>query len=259
MSLITFLSDFRQKDHYVSVVKASILSVNPALRILDIAHDIPNCNVAHASFVLSAAFREFPSGTIHLAAVGSDTSEEEGHLALQLEGHFFVGPNNGLFSLISEQKPSVVVYLDALSKREDTFVAKNKYAPAAAMLASGKSLYDLGHTHRSFNTLLQKRGTVQETQLQGHVIYVDATGNLITNLDKKTFIRSMEKSKKKHFEIVLGRERTQEIHTSYKDVEAGECFYLFNDRGLLEIGIRYGSAAQLLNASYDTPVCIQLS
>ena len=257
MSLITFLSDFGQKDHYVAAVKASILSTNPALRVVDISHEIPNCNIVDASFVLSAAFRHFPKGTVHIAAVGSDTVEEHQDLALQLEGHFFIGPNNGLFSLISDQRPNITVSLDALSRAEETFTAKNKYGPAAAMLASGKSIHDLGSVCKDLSTLIRKQGIIRDRQIQGHIIHIDANGNLITNLYQDAFEQQKKRNEDRPFEIILGRERSSEIQNSYTDVEAGECFYLFNDQKLLEIGIRYGSAAQLLSASYDTAVCIQ--
>lgn len=257
MALITFLSDFGYRDHYVGVVKAAILSINPALRIVDLCHGMPNCNVAHASFVLRALFKNFSKGDVHLVAVGSDTAAHKPPIALQLEGHFFVGANNGLFSLISEQKPTVVVDLEALPKESGTFAAKNKYAPAAAMLASGKSIYDLGNTGVALYALLRKQGTISDTQIQGHVIYVDEIGNLITNLRQEDFHRCLKQAPKKQFEIVMGRERCQELHQTYNDVEGGECFFLFNDQKLLEIGIRYGSAEKLLGANYDTPIYVQ--
>ena len=256
MALVTFLSDFGYRDHYVGAVKAAILFVNPALRIVDLCHGVPNCDIAHASFVLEALFRQFAKGTVHLAAVGSDTVEQEPPLALQLEEHFFVGANNGLFSLISEQKPTVIVDLEAVPKTSGTFAAKNKYATAAAMLASGRSIYDLGKTEIQLQSLLRKQGAIGKDHMQGHVIYVDETGNLITNLRQLNFLRCLEQATKKRFEIVLGKERCQELHTSYDDVEGGECFFMFNDQKLLEVGIRYGSAEKLLGLGYDAPVYI---
>ena len=257
MALVTFLSDFGHRDHYVGAVRAAILAINPALRIVDLCHGVPNCNVAHASFVLGALFRQFTKGTVHLVAVGSDTTEGEPPVAMQLEEHFFVGANNGLFSLISEQKPTVIVDLEALPKASGTFAAKNKYAAAAAMLASGKSIYDLGKTQASLQTLLQKQGTTSANHMQGHVIYVDEAGNLITNLRQTDYLRCLEKAPSHRFEIVLGRERCQELQNSYDEVDGGECFFLFNDQGLLEIGIRYGSAEKLLGIGYDAPVYIR--
>ncbi len=256
MALVTFLSDFGYQDHYVGAVKATILSMNPALRIVDICHGVPSCNIAHASFVLRALYGKFPTGTVHLVAVGSDTADGALPVALQQEGHFFVGADNGLFSLISEQNPTVVVDLSALPKASNTFVTKNKCAAAVAMLASGKSIYDLGKPSE-LQTLRSKQGSTSDKGMQGHVIYVDATGNLITNLYKKDFLRCMKQAKVDSFEIVVGRERSQQLHTAYDDVAGGECFFLFNDLDLLEIGVRYGSAEKLLKMGYDTAAYIQ--
>ena len=257
MALVTFLSDFGYRDHYVGTVRAAILAVNPALQVIDLCHGVPNCNIAHASFVLGALFRQFAKGTVHLVAVGSDTVEQETSVALQLEGHFFVGANNGLFSLISEQRPTVVVDLEAVPKRCGTFAAKNKYAAAAAMLASGKSIYDLGKTEVQLQTLFRKEGTVSQNHIQGHVIYVDEVGNLITNLRQTDYLHCLEQSPKKQFDIVIGRERCQKLNTNYDEVEGGECFFIFNDQERLEIGVRYGSAEDLLGLGYDTAVYIQ--
>ena len=146
--------------------------------------------------------------------------------------------------------------LEALPKASQNFSAKNKYAPAAAMLASGKSIYDLGTTNLTLQTLVQKQGASNDKQIQGHVIYVDEVGNLITNLHKTDYLRCLEKAPNKRFEIILGRERCKELHESYEDVDGGECFFLFNDQGLLEVGIRYGSAEKLLGMGYDTPIYI---
>ena len=259
MSLITLLSDFGQKDHYVAAVKASILRVNPALRIIDICHEIPCCDIAYASFVLQNTFRIFSKGTIHMVAVGCDTHTTCGPIVLQLEEHFFIGSNSGLFSLISSQKPAVVIGLQTFSQHTSTFIAKDIYGPAAARLASGKGIYDLGSTEVELQTLLQKKGRIHEKSMHGHVIHIDGTGNIITNLSKKDFENRMQVSSAKHFELICGKERSTTIHQSYDEVEGGESFFLFNDLGLLEIGIRYGHAARLLGVTYDTPVSITFS
>jgi len=118
MALVTFMSDFGLSDHYVAVVKGGIIAVNPAIQIIDISHLIPPSNTIHGSYVLGQAFRAFPAGTVHLVAVGSHQGGQPDHLAMKLDGHYFVGPDNGLFSLISASEPSSVVSLSShLGKR----------------------------------------------------------------------------------------------------------------------------------------------
>ena len=118
MGLITFLSDFGDKDHYVPVVKATILKINPALRIIDITHHVPSCNLPYTAFILKQTYKEFAPGTVHIIAVGSDTENNQAHIAAAMKGHFFICPDNGILSLISKQPPSTLVDLSALPKRQ---------------------------------------------------------------------------------------------------------------------------------------------
>jgi S-adenosyl-L-methionine hydrolase (adenosine-forming) len=256
MALITFLSDFGTSDHYVAAVKAAIMSVNPGLQIVDITHEVASCNLAEASYLLESVFRDFPKGTVHMVAVNSTGKREDKPVAVKLEDHFFVGPDNGIFSLISTQKPTAIVTLDLINKKKTTFPARNMYAQAASYLASGKSIHDLGQMVPELNTLIKKKGKTTKKQITGHVIHIDHYGNLITNISKEDFDTIMELNQQKGFEISFGRERSTEIHESYFSVEGGECFFIFNQSGLLEIGINNGHGSDLLGLHYDSPVFI---
>lgn len=256
MAVITFLSDFGTSDHYVAAVKAAILGVNPGLQVIDISHQIASCNIAEASYILESVFRDFPKGTVHMVAVNSTGKKEDKPIALKLEDHFFVGPDNGIFSLVSEQKPTAVVALDLINKKKTTFPARNIYAQAASYLASGKSIHDLGQPVTELNTFIKKKGKTTRKQITGHVIHIDHYGNLITNISKSDFDTITELNQQKGFEISFGRERSTEIHESYFSVEGGEVFFIFNQSGLLEIGINNGHASDLLGLHYDSPIFI---
>lgn len=256
MALITFLSDFGTTDHYVAVVKAAIFNTNPGLQVVDITHQVASCNIAEASYLLECAFRDFPKGTVHLVAVNSTGKREDKPIAVKLEDHFFVGPDNGIFSLISTQKPSAIVALDLVNKKKTTFPARNIYAQAAAYLASGRSIHEMGVPVHELNTLIKKKGKTTKRQITGHVIHIDHYGNLITNISKTDFDAIMELNQRKGFEITFGRERTSEVHESYFSVDGGECFFIFNQSGLLEIGINNGHGADLLGLHYDSPITI---
>ncbi len=256
MAVITFLSDFGTSDHYVAAVKAAIISVNPGLQVVDISHQVSSCNLAEASYLLESVFRDFPKGTVHMVAVNSTGKREDKPVAVKLEDHFFVGPDNGIFSLVSIQKPTAIVTLDLVNKKKTTFPARNIYAQAASFLASGKSIHDLGQPIPELNTLIKKKGKTTKRQITGHVIHIDHYGNLITNINKSDFDTIMELNQQKGFEISFGRERSTEIHESYFSVEGGECFFIFNQSGLLEIGINNGPATDLLGLHYDSPIVI---
>jgi S-adenosylmethionine hydrolase len=254
MAIITFLSDFGMSDHYVAGVKARILGVNPGLRIVDISHEIEPCNLAHGAYVLKSVFREFPEGTVHLAAVDSAGSWDGRYIAVQLEGHIFVGPDNGLFSLISDKDPVLSVSLQrSATHGPASFPELAVLGRAAAMLASGSALNDVGTRTTDIIQLIDRKSRATKSMISGHVVRVDHFGNLITNIEKEVFDIL---HKNRDYVVSIGREKIGKIHSSYGEVESGDCFVLFNYAGLLEVGINKGNASQLLGMRYDSQVNI---
>ncbi len=258
MALITFTSDFGKEDHYAAAVKAGILKVNPNIQIIDISHEVEPFNLSHGGYVIKSVFREFPKGTVHLAAI--DTFMRQwGSIAIKLEEHFFVGPDNGVLSLISNEKPSAVIDINKLNPIQSTFLAKDLYAVVAANLASGKSIQDLGPKKEDWVQLLDRQIKSTKSLIAGNVIRVDTYGNLITNIPHQEFENVLKLNKTGGFEISLGREKVTQIHNSYHNVEPGECFCLFNSLGLLEVGINSGSASNLLGLTFDSPINIHFN
>lgn len=256
MALITFLSDFGESDHYVAAVKAKILSINPNINIVDLSHQIASCDIAHGAYVLKSVFRDFPKGTVHLVAVHSMGQTDDKYLAVKLEDHYFIGTDNGLFGLISDSEATFQIDINSITPVESSFPAKRIFAPAAAKLASGTSLQDLGRPLPHFKRMLGRHLKANKSVIIGHVIRVDHYGNLITNIDKRTFdILSKDKS----YNITFARENSRRINTSMNQVDAGDVFIIFNDGGLLEIGINQGNASELLGLGYDRPITINFN
>lgn len=253
MPLITFTSDFGLTDHYVAAVKAKLYSGDPSLRVVDISHEIDNFNIAHASFVLRSVYRDFPEESVHLVAVGA-SSDQQACLAVRLDKHFFIGPDNGIISLLNEREPESMISLQP--KRPSTFVARYVMAPAALALAQGKSLSSLGVPLDDMQRKMHRQLKANKKLIAGNVIHVDHYGNLITNIDRFTF---EVLSKDAAFRITFGREQFDAIQQTYDDVDFGECSLFFNSMQLLEISINQGSAAQLLGLGYDSPVQIHFT
>jgi hypothetical protein len=253
MAIITLLTDSGESDFYVAAIKAKILSTNPGISLVDITHQIQPCDLAHASFVLRSVFRDFPKGTVHLVGVHSTANRDDAMIALQLEDHFFVGPDNGLLGLISEKPHQNLVELNTLNPVQSTFPEKDIYAPIAARLASGVSITSLGKPLGSFRKMIDRQMKATRKQIMGHVIRVDRYGNLITNITVEAFDVL---SKGKTFTIQFGGEKFRRIHSQYHQADEGECFLLFNSLGLLEIGIYKGNASELLGLDYDSLINI---
>lgn len=253
MAIITFMSDFGMSDHYVSAVKAKILTINPGLRIIDISHEIESFNIAHAAYVLKSVFRDFPKGTVHLVAVNSHGEKKLRFLTTKIEDHYFVVPDIGILSLINEEEPSMIAELSSSNGDHISFPAKNILAKAAAMLASGSGINDVGTYTKDYLRKIDRKFRATKKQISGNVIRIDHFGNLITNIEEKVF-ELLRKDRK--FLIHFGREKAEVINNSYGDVDDGDCFVLFNDLGLLEIGINKGNASKLIGLKYDSPVSI---
>lgn len=253
MAIVTLLTDSGESDHYVAAVKARIIRVNPTIRIEDISHKIQPLDIAHAAFVLRAVFREFPAGTVHLVGVHATGGRDDAFVALQLEDHFFVGCDNGLFSLISDHEPQQVVEIVSAEYRSNTFPERDIFASVAARLAGGALLTDLGTSGFTLKKLIDRQVKATRKQIAGNVIRVDEMGNLITNIRRETFELL---SKGKDYTLQFGGEKFRRIHTAYHQAEQGECFMVFNSLDLLEIGIYKGNASELLGLTYDSMVNI---
>jgi S-adenosyl-L-methionine hydrolase (adenosine-forming) len=253
MPIVTLLTDSGEIDFYVAAIKAKILSINPGLRIEDISHRIAACDIGHGAFILKSVFRDFPKGTVHLVGVDAAGSEGDSFIALQLEDHFFVGVNNGLLGLISDKPHQNLVELNSIVPIETTFPEKEILAPAAAKLASGISMTDLGKPMSTFKKMTDRHMKATKKNILGHVLRVDHYGNLITNIEKEAFDVL---SKNKVFTVHVGNEKFRKINTNYSQAKPGDCFLFFNSLGLLEIGINKGIANELLGLSKDSPVNI---
>jgi len=247
------MSDSGMSDHYVSAVKAKILSVNPGLRIFDITHNVEPFNIAHAAFILKSVFQDFPKGTVHLIAVNSHGERNNRFLATKIDDHLFVGADNGLFSLICDKEPTMVSELFRNDEAHTSFPAKDILAKTAAMLASGSGMNDVGAYTNDYLRKVDRKFRATKKQISGNVIRVDHYGNLITNIEEEVF-NILRKDRK--FIIQFGREKADKINYSYNEIDDGDCFVLFNDLGLLEIGINKGNASRLLGLKYDSPVSI---
>ncbi|MEA3146096.1 MAG: hypothetical protein QOI53_1568, partial [Verrucomicrobiota bacterium] len=101
--IITLLTDFGLEDYFVGAMKGVILSRSPTSVLVDITHAVTRHDVQGAAFTLSAAYPYFPAGSIHLAVVDPGVGSERRAILVEAAAHFFVGPDNGLFTIILDQ------------------------------------------------------------------------------------------------------------------------------------------------------------
>jgi S-adenosylmethionine hydrolase len=253
MAVITFTSDFGYSDHYVAAVKAKILSHDPQATIVDVSHAIEPYNIAHAEYVLGAVFREFPAGTVHLAAIDTHGNRYGKFHAAKYRGHYFLLADNGLLSLLTDGQPELVVELKTDNPLMP-FPAKDLLAGAAVYLANGGDITVLGERTQNYRQLLNRQLRLNDHSITGHVIHVDRYGNLITNITRDS-IDTIAHGRT--FTIHFGREMAPRILPNYNQVDDGDCCCIYNSQGQLCIGINKGHAAELLGLGFDSQVDVR--
>lgn len=255
MPIITLISDWGEKDHYIGAVKGAILTRIPDATIIDISHQIPPFDIEQAAFVLKNAYPDFPVGTIHIIGVSTEESDKFGHTAIELNGHFFIGNDNGVFTLLTGNRPEKIIEL-AITQDSDyfTFSTRDRFVKAAAHLAQGYPIEKLGTPKERLTEKLLLKPVIDSSLIKGHVIYIDRYENVFTNITEPQF-REVQKSR--GFSINFRTYAITKISKSYTDVAPGEIVALFGSTGYLEIAINQGNAAGLLGLDFKDMIRIE--
>jgi hypothetical protein len=262
MTIITLLTDFGLQDGYVGIMKGVIWGIAPGVQIADISHAIAAHDVLQGALTLSRAVPYFPKGTVHVAVIDPGVGTRRRALAGRLGGQFFVGPDNGLFSLVQEQTESQEQEVEwvHLTHREfwmpplsAVFHGRDVFAPVAAHLANGVPLNRLGELLLDPLRLAlpQPQRTAGGWSIQ--VIHIDRFGNLATNLHREQVDASQAGV------IRIKGMEIQGVVLAYGEGASGELVALFDSSNLLSIAVVNGSAAQMLQAKVGDPVELALS
>src|SRR5262245_26509580 len=186
--LIALVTDFGTRDHYVGTMKGVMLGVCPDLALVDISHDIPPHDVLAGAFELAASYRYFPKGTIFLVVVDPGVGSTRRGIAAQCGDYVFVAPDNGVLSVVfAEMPPHRMVELGepryARPAISQTFEGRDRFAPAAAWLATGVDLAALGKPAGQPVMLNVPAPALAPSSIDGQVVRIDRFGNLVTNID----------------------------------------------------------------------------
>lgn len=247
MPIITLTTDWGLKDHYVSAVKGTILTQFPEVNIIDISHLSPSYDIVQSSFIFLNSYKNFPNGTVHIIGVNSIREDQKDgeYIAINHNGHFFLGCDNGFFSIVFPEDPQRIVELAAAKDLITTFPSRDIFVKAACHLAKGGSLDDLGSERKLLNRKLTLHPVIDDKVIRGTIAYVDSYKNLITNVTKELFY---EVAKGRSFTIFIRsfEYELNKISHTYDEVDNGEKLALFNSSGYLEIAINKGPASTLL-------------
>ncbi|MCM4161781.1 SAM-dependent chlorinase/fluorinase [Antarcticibacterium flavum] len=260
MAIITLTTDFGEKDHFAGAVKGTIYSEMNEVRIVDISHSISPFHITEASYIIKNAYKCFPEGTIHIIGIDSELTPENKHLAVLLDGHYFICANNGILSLIaSEIKPEKIVEINIHNTVDTNFPVLDVFVRVACHLARGGTLEVVGKTIENLKYLKEVEPYInaEKDQIIGHVLYIDNYGNVVTNINRKLFDNT---GKGRSFTIKARTAKFTEIHETYSDAinfklekekreEDGKKLAIFNSAGYIELAIYKSNPSTVGSAS----------
>jgi S-adenosylmethionine hydrolase len=215
-------------------MKAVLLFAVPDCTLVDVSHEVPPGDRRSARYLLGRTWHRFPGGTVHMAVVDPEVGTTRRALAAQTQGHFFIGPDNGILSAILEE--AEIVELSVPTDASTTFHGRDVFAPAAARLARGEILSTLGPTVNDAVLTPTPSPHPVANGVRGEVIYVDRFGTLISNIPAAAFSDATG--------VVVGGEFTALLGRTFRDVEQGALVAFVGSGGTVEIAARDRSAAQ---------------
>lgn len=273
MPIITLTTDFGLKDHFVAAVKGAIFSELEDIPIVDISHLVSPFHITEAAYIIQNAYKSFPKGTIHIVGVDSELTPENKHLALFLDGHYFLCADNGIMSLITQHlKPDKIVEITIHDTLSSDFPVLDVFVKVATHLARGGSLDVIGKKIAKIKEIKGLAPAVNLThhQIVGSVLYIDNYGNVVSNITKKLFHKI---GKGNAFTITARTVKFKHIYSKYSDAidfnsaatnreEDGKKIAIWNSSGYLELAIyksnphTVGSASTLFGLHFRDAITI---
>jgi len=273
MAIITLTTDFGTKDYSVAAVKGRLLQQVDNPTIIDISHEVSHHNIEEAVFILNAAYPNFPKGSIHIIGVNAEKTPLHKHLIVKMDGHYFIGADNGFFSLLSQNERFEKIIAVQHPNHTSVFPTKDVFVALAAEIANGKTLEQIGTPITSVYKWKKNNFSLSSpNELIGEVIYVDHFGNLITNITKESFLSF---TKENRFEIRVGSTKITQVLDQYDNIikyhlpakeraKPGIAMAVFNSIGFLEISLyksnpnNGGTASGLLGLRVNDSINIVL-
>lgn len=252
MALITLTTEWREDDFFYGILRGKLASGCPEVTVVNNAGGIPPMNIMHGAFVIRNTYSHYPEGTIHLVFISSEGTGNQPHLLVKARGHWFIGADNGIFNLILNSAPDLVIRL-----RNDVGDDEiSLFARVAAAVASGEKPESLGKRVASVSEKVPLRAAIDRNVIIGSVIFIDSYGNAITNITREIFARVFET---RSYRILIKNNRyyTEKISRRYSDEPVGEIVARFNTLDLLEISINGANLCQLFGVDTGDAVRVE--
>lgn len=248
--LIALMSDFGLTDPWVGQMKAAIYEQNPNAKIVDLCHDLYSFDVFQAGFKLYRAYKDFPVYSVFVCVVDPGVGGKRRPILVTTENHYFVGPDNGIFSFIYKNE-TVRDVLHITSSHyfkqplSNTFHGRDIFAPVAAWLASGIDAIKFGDPIDDYLKLEIPEVKIEEGKMKGAVCGLDKFGNLITNITISNLKDYSAIAKAQNFSVLIKGKEVRLVGGGYD--QKIPIFAVLNSSNLIEIASPTASAASMLN------------
>jgi S-adenosyl-L-methionine hydrolase (adenosine-forming) len=257
-SLVTLTTDFGTSDYYVAAMKAVMLSVNDRIRMVDITHEVKAQDLLGAAWILKHSAYLFPPGTVHVAVVDPGVGTDRRPVAFRHRGQYFVGPDNGMFALVTDNEP--VECVELLNKEywftssaSSTFHGRDIFAAVAAHLSAGVELHVLGPVVTGLQVSHWAIPSSDKHGIQGWVVHIDRFGNLMTNIPASLVTEFCSNDE---LRIYIGTQILRGLVHTYGSVPEGDAAALIGSSGTLEIAVNKGNAAELLGVYQGAAISV---
>jgi len=253
MQIVTLISDFGIKDHYASLLKGEILNLNSDIQLIDVTHQVDTYDIRQAAYFLNAICRKFPKGTIHIVAVNNYYDPHFEIILFEYKGRYYIGPNNGVFSLAFDSIDEDQIYkIEYDGEERDLFTL---IAHGVSLISQNMSITEVGSPLNRFDKKIDIQPVQTEDEIRATIIHVDKFENVIINVHREYFEhirkgRNFEIFFKYYNPIIV-------ISETYSDVPIGEVVCLFNSANYLEIAINMGKASSQLDLLKDETIQIK--
>jgi len=261
--IVTLLTDFGLRDHFVAAMKGIILGLNPEVTFVDISHLVPPQDIHTGAFLLGQAYSCFPPATIHLVVVDPGVGTTRKVLAATAGTSYFVAPDNGILSYVqkySEDFHAYEVTADHYYRKpvSNTFHGRDIFAPIAAWISRDIPMRQLGD--ELDNPVLLKipdPERVKEGLIKAAILAVDHYGNLVTNLTSG-HLPEFDPAEPLPFKVLAGKKEVTVFHNTYGEAQKGEQFLITGSSGYLEISMSGAPAAATLGLKPGNPIGVVL-
>lgn len=253
MRAVTLISDFGIQDHYTALLKGAILRHHSELLFVDVSHQVDTHDIRMAAYFLKAIYRKFPAGTIHVVAVNNYYRRNYEIICLQYKEQFFIGPNNGVFSLAFDSVDESAIYKIVLDEEAPSLF--ELIAHGVSLISKGLSITEVGPPLNHYDKKLDVQPVITDDEVRATITHIDKYDNVILNVHREFFEHIR---KDRPIEIFFKNSNpVTMISKNYSEVSIGEVVCLFNSANYLEISINMGKAASQLDLQKDETIQIK--